>query len=101
MRNFVSIRFRVDSPLRYSLSDERIRVFYYYNEKDLFDVEKELETLRQFCKVAKFEKNGWKAETVVAVNCETINYSDIWFKESYRFMTRLDIIRNDDDPLHL
>ena len=99
MRNFVSIRYQTDSPLRYSFSDQRkqIRVFYYYNEEDLFDVDKELKTLQQFLETAKFEKNGWKAEPVIAVKRETFNYSDIYFKDSFRFMTRLDIIRNDDN----
>ena len=96
MRNFLKIRYRVDSPVRYSLSNEPIKVFYSYNNKDMFDIDKDVEVLRQFVKLSKFDKHGWNIDLVVAVKHNTFNCSNIYFTESFRFMTRLDIIRNED-----
>ena len=95
MRNFNKVRFHVNSPIRYSISEEKIKVYYYYNDDDLFDLDKDISTLKQFIKTSKLDKNGWKRQSLVAVRKETFNYSDIYFKRSFRFMTRLDIIRGD------
>ena len=96
MRTFIKIRYHVDSLVRYSLSNERIKVFYYYNDKDMFDIDKDVKVLQQFVKISKFDKHGWKIEPVVAVKHHTFNCSDIYFTEFLRFMTRLDIIRNEE-----
>ena len=95
MRTFIKICYHVDSPVRYSLSNERIKVFYYYNDKDMFDIDKDVKVLQQFVKVSKFDKHSWKIGPV-AVKHHTFNYSDIYFTEFFRFMTRLDIIRNEE-----
>ena len=92
MRNFDRIRFHADSPLRYSISEEKIKVYYYYNGNDLFDQDKDFSILKQFVKTSKLDKNGWKRQLLVAVRKKTFNYSDIYFKRSFRFMTRLDIV---------
>ena len=94
MRNFNEVRFHVNSPIRYSISEENIKVYYYYNGDDLFDLDKDVSILKQFVKTSQLVKNGWKRQPLVAVRKETFNYSDIYLKLSFRFMTRLEIIRD-------
>ena len=82
-------------PIRYQFLDEKIEIFIYNNEKDFIN-EKEIEDLKKYLQFAKFDKNGWKIEPILAVKNQTFNYSDIYFKESFRYMTRLDIYYNDE-----
>ena len=53
MRYFVRVRYHIDSPLRYSIAQNRIKVFYYYNDKNLFDVKQEASILKSFSKKQK------------------------------------------------
>ena len=61
----------------------------------LFDLHKDVSILKQFVKTSKLDKNGCKRQPLVAVRKETFNYSDIYFKRSFRFMTQLDIVREE------
>ena len=81
--------------IRYQFFDEKIKIFFYDDKED-FVGEKEIKDLKSYLKFAKFEKNGWKIDPILAVKNQTFNYSDIFFERSYRYMTRLDIYYNLD-----
>ena len=57
-----------------------ISVFYYYDDDELFDVNKDIDILRQFLKKCKFDINGWNTTAEIGINNSTeTNYSDIIF----------------------
>ena len=69
-----------------------ISVFYYYDDDELFDVNKDIDILRQFLKKCKFDINGWNTTAEIGINNSTeTNYSDIIFNREFKFLTRLDI----------
>ena len=100
-KNFVDkalchfIRLHSHLPIRYQFLDDKIEIFFYNDGKDFIN-EKEIEDLKKYLKFAKFNKNGWNIEPILAVRNQTFNYSNIYFKESFRYMTRLDIILLDN-----
>ena len=47
---FIKIRNHVDCRLYYEISYDEIKVYYYYDNEDLFDVIKDINILRQFLK---------------------------------------------------
>ena len=53
MRHFLKLRYHENSPVRYSITDSLIKVFYYYHEIDLLDVDKDIFILKQFLKRCK------------------------------------------------
>ena len=57
MINFNEVRFQVSSPIRYSISEEKIKVYYYYDDDYLFDLNKDVYILKQFVKTSKLVKN--------------------------------------------
>ena len=99
-KNFVDkalkhfMRLHSHLPIRYQFSDEKIEIFFYNNEEN-FITEKEIEDLKKYLKFAKFDKNGWKIDPILAVQNQTFNYSDIYFDQSFRYMTRLDIYNDE------
>ena len=50
MRQFLKLRYHENSAVRYSIIDSLIKVFYYYDDLDLFDVDKDIAILKQFLK---------------------------------------------------
>ena len=46
MRNFNKVCFHVNSPIRYSISEGKIKVYYYYDDDDLFDLDKDVSILK-------------------------------------------------------
>lgn len=94
MKFFIKIRNHLDCRVRYTIYDNEIRVYYYYDDKDLFDVYKDISILQQFVKKCKFLKIGWIIELDVDICNKTgPNYSDILLNRYFNFLTRLDIRR--------
>ena len=53
---------------------------------------KTLISLDSFLKKCKFDINGWNITAEIGINNSTeTNYSDIIFKRTFKFLTRLDI----------
>ena len=53
---------------------------------------KTLISLDSFFKKCKFDINGWNITAEIGINNSTeTNYSDIIFKRTFKFLTRLDI----------
>ena len=81
-----------DCKIRYRYYYDNIKVFYYYDEDELFNVNKDIDILRQFLKKCKFDINGWNTTPKIGiVNCTETYYSDILFNRDFKFFTRLDI----------
>ena len=81
-----------DCRIRYVICYDNIKVFYYYDDDELFDVNKDSDILRQFLKKCKFDINGWNTTAEIGINNSTeTNYSDIIFNSEFKFLTRLDI----------
>ena len=53
MRHFLKLRYHENSPVRYSITDSLIKVFYYDDDIDLFNVNKDIFILKQFLKRCK------------------------------------------------
>ena len=53
MRHFLKLRYHENSPVRYSITDSLIKVFYYDDDIDLFNVDKDIFILKQFLKRCK------------------------------------------------
>ena len=81
-----------DCKLYYEISYDEIKV-YYYDDEELFDVNKDINILRQFFKKCKFNRNNWNltdTETPILNSKKEDKYSDIIFKRNFKFLTRLD-----------
>ena len=42
MRRFLKLRYHENSPVRYSITDSLIKVFYYYDDINLFEVDQDI-----------------------------------------------------------
>ena len=93
MRHFLKLRYHENLPVRHSIIDSLIKVFYYYQDIDLFDVDKDVTILKQFLKRCKLDQNGWNIDRKTVVTRATTNYSDIFFMKTFKYMMRLDISR--------
>ena len=93
MRHFLKLRCHENLPVRYSITDSSIKVFYYYDDINLFDVDKDISILKQFFKRCKLHQKGWDVDPKTVVTHATANYSDIFFTKMFNYMTRLDILR--------
>ena len=93
MRHFLKLRCHENLPVRYSITDSSIKVFYYYDDINLFDVDKDISILKQFFKRCKLHQKGWDVDPKTVVTHATTNYSDIFFTKMFNYMTRLDILR--------
>ena len=69
-RHFLKLRYHENSPMRYSITYSVIKVLYYYDDIDLFDVDKDITILKQFLKRCKIHQKGWNIDpkTVVIHN---------------------------------
>ena len=88
MRHFLKLRYHENSPMRYSITYSVIKVLYYYDDMDLFDVDKDITILKQFLKRCKIHQKGWNSDPKTVVI--HTNYSDIFFTKTFNCMTRLD-----------
>ena len=90
--HFKKLRNHDDCRIRYVICYDNIKDFYYYGDDELFDVNKDIDILRQFLKKCKFDINGWNTAAEIEINNSTeTNYSDIIFNRQFKFLTRLDI----------
>ena len=92
MRHFLKLRYHENSPVRYSITDSLIKVFYYYDDIDLFDVDKDISILKQFLKRCKLHQKGCDVNLKTVVTHATTNYSDIFFTKTFNYMMGLDIL---------
>ena len=89
---FKKLRNHNDCGIRYVICYGNIKVFYYHEDDKLFDVNKDIDILRQFLKKCKFDINSWNTTAETGINNSTeTNYSDIIFNREFKFLTRLDI----------
>ena len=58
MRHFLKLRYHENSPVRYPITDSLIKAFYYYDEIDLFEVDKDNSILKRFLKRCKLQQKG-------------------------------------------
>ena len=95
LKHFVRIREHYDCRLRYEIcSDNIIKIYYYYNYDELFDVDKDISILRQFFKKCKLDRLNWCTTAEIGIdNSQDVNYSQLVFKRTFKFLTRLDIKR--------
>ena len=83
MRQFLKLRYHENSAVRYSITDSLIKVFYYYDDIDLFDVDKDISILKQFLKQCKLHQKGWNINPKTVVTHATTNYSNIFFSKTF------------------
>ena len=67
MRHFLKLRYHENSPMRYSITYSVIKVLYYYDDIDLFDVDKDITILKQFLKRCKIHQKGWNIDSKTVV----------------------------------
>ena len=92
--HFIRICQHEDCRLRFAICSTDIKVFYYYCDDELFDVNKDINILRQFLKKCKFDRLGWNTVAEIGINNSTDNnYSDNIFnrRNNFKFLTRIDI----------
>ena len=92
MKHFLKLRYHENASVRYSITDS-LKVFYYYDDIDLFDFDKDISILKQFLKRCKLHQKSWDVDPKTVVTHATTNYSDIFFTKTFNYMTRLDILR--------
>ena len=90
MKHFLKLRYHENSPVRYSITHS-LKVFYYYDDIDLFDVDKDISILKRFLKRCKLHQKGWDVDPKIVVTHAATNYSNIFFTKMFKYMTRLDI----------
>ena len=91
---FIRIREHYDCRLRFAICFDDIKVFYCYQDDELFDVNKDIDILRQLLKKYKFDKLGWNTTAEIGINNSfDNNYSDVIFnrESSFKFLRRLNI----------
>ena len=92
LKHFVRFLEHYDCRVRFEICSDDIKVFYYYKDDELFDVDKDINILRQFLKKCKFDRLNWCTTAEIGVdNSQDANYSEIIFKRTFKFLTRLDI----------
>ena len=91
-KHFIKLRNHDDCRIKYLICSHKISVSYFYDDEELFDVNKDIDILRQFFKKCKFDINGWNTTGEIGINNSTKNnYSDILLNSEFKFLTRLDI----------
>ena len=93
MRHFLKLRYHENWPVRYSITDSLIKVFYYYDDINLLEVDKDIFILKQFLKQCKLHQKGWDVNPKTVVTHATTNYSDIFFTKTFNYMMRIDILQ--------
>ena len=93
MRHFLKLRYHENWPVRYSITDSLIKVFYYYDDINLFEADKDIFILKQFLKQCKLHQKGWDVNPKTVVTHATTNYSDIFFTKTFNSMMRIDIVQ--------
>ena len=91
-KHFIKLHNHDGCRIRYNVFSDNITVFYYYDNDELFNVNKDIDILRQFFKKCKFDLYRWNTMAEIGFLNNTGNsYSDIIFKRDFKFLTRLDI----------
>ena len=94
LKQFVIFRQHHDCKLRFEISSDIIKIYYYYNDDELYDVNKDINILRQFLKKCKLNRLNWCTTAEIGIdNSRDVNYSELVFKRNFKFLTRLDIKR--------
>ena len=94
LKHFVRICEHYDCRLRFEICSDIIKIYYYYNDDELFDVDKDINILRQFFKKCKLDGLNWCMTAEIGIdNSQDVNYSQLVFKRTFKFLTRLDIKR--------
>ena len=94
LKHFIKFRENYDCRLRFEISSDIIKIYYYYNDDELFDVDKDINILRQFFKKCKLDRLNWCTTAEIGIdNSQDVNYSQLVFKRTFKFLTRLDIKR--------
>ena len=94
LKKFIIFRQHHDCKLRFEISLDIIKIYYYYNDDELYDVNKDINILRQFLKKCKLNKLNWYTTAEIRIdNSRDVNYSQLVFKRNFKFLTRLDIKR--------
>ena len=92
LKHFKKICDHYDCIIRYTIYLDEFKVFYYYNDNELFYVTKDITILKQFLKKCKFDLHNWNIEPEIGIfNSTEPNHSDIMFNRDFKFLTRLDI----------
>ena len=77
-----------DCRIRYVICNDNIKVFYYYDDDELFDVNKDIDILRQFLKKCKFNINGWNTTAEIGMKQIVLKQITVTLLQ---FLTRLDM----------
>ena len=74
-----------------AVDEKEINIYYYYDDIESFDCNKEINFLIQFFKMVKFDKRKWLIHSTVGIFHSSFNYSDLIYNKNYNFVTRFDI----------
>ena len=92
LNQFIIFCQHYDCKIRFEIFSDIIKIYYYYNDDELFDVDKDINILRQFLKKCKFNILNWLTTAEIGIdNSRDVNYSQLVFNRSFKFLTRLDI----------
>ena len=92
LKHFVRIHQHYDCRARFEICSNDIKIYYYYMDDELFDVDKDINILRQFLKNCKFDRLNWCTTAEIGIdNSQDDNYSQLFYNRSFKILTRLDI----------
>ena len=92
LKHFVRIHQHYDCRGRFEICSNDIKIYYYYMDDELFDVDKDINILRQFLKKCKFDRLNWCTTAEIGIdNSQDDNYSQLFYNRSFKVLTRLDI----------
>ena len=92
LKHFVRIHQHYDCRVRFEICSNDIKIYYYYMDDELFDVDKDINILRQFLKKCKFDRLNWCTTAEIGIdNSQDDNYSQLFYNRSFKVLTRLDI----------
>ena len=79
MRHFLKLCYHENSAVRYSITDSLVKVVYYDDDIDLFDVDKAI--LKQVLKRCECHQKGWNINPKILVSNATTNMAISFFQK--------------------
>ena len=91
LKKYVKIRETFQVRIRFEIYPFQISVYYYYDNKECFDVLRTIRNLYKYLRKCNMHLN-WKTYANVGIdNLTTPNDSKFFFDRSIKHVTRLDI----------
>ena len=91
MKSLIKLQQIQELFLRTDVDKKEIKIWYYYDDIESFDFEKQVSSLKTFLKATKFEKRDWSINPTVGVFHSSFSYGELVCNKNYNFATQFDI----------